>query len=88
MSKQSRIQAKIKAGLDDNKNNSLTIEQLDSLVYLDCVLEETFRFIPPDAGTVHSLTVDHRLPASGGVQLHKGDEIFIPFHNLSRDKRY
>jgi cytochrome P450 len=86
MSKYPRVQAKIKAELGDNKNNCLTIEQLDSLVYLDCVLEETFRFIPPAAGTVRSLTVDDRLPGSG-VQLHKGDEIFIPFHNLSRDKR-
>ncbi|CAF1519872.1 unnamed protein product [Rotaria sordida] len=86
MSKYPRVQAKIKAELSDNKHNRMTIEQIESLIYLDCVLREVFRFLPPAAGTTRTLTVDDRLPGSG-IQLHKGDEIFISFYNLTRDKR-
>ena len=86
MSKHPRIQAKIKAELDDNKYNRMTVEQVESLIYLDCVLQEVFRFIPPAAGTTRTLTVDDRLPGSG-VQLHKGDEVFLSFYNVARDKR-
>ncbi len=87
MSKYPRVQAKLKVELGDNKHNRMTVEQIDSLTYLDCVIQEVFRFLPPAAGTTRTLTVDDRLPGSG-FQLHKGDEIFIPFHNLARDKRY
>ena len=87
MSKYPRIQTKIKAELGDNKHNRMTVEQIDSLTYLDCVLRELFRFIPPAAGTTRTLTVDDKLPSSG-AQLRKGDEVFISFHNLARDKRY
>ncbi len=87
ISKHPRVQAKLKAEIGDNKHHRMTVEQIESLTYLDCVLQEVFRHLPPAAGTTRTLTVDDRLPSSG-IQLHKGDEIFIPFHNLSRDKRY
>lgn len=86
MSKNPRVQAKLKAELGDSKHHRLTVEQVESLTYLDCVLEELFRILPPAVGTARGLTVDDRLPGSG-VELHKGDEIFICFHNLARDKR-
>ncbi|CAF1186860.1 unnamed protein product [Rotaria sp. Silwood1] len=86
MSKHPRVQAKIKAELGDNKHNHMTVEQVESLTYLDCVLQEVFRFIPPVAGTTRIVTVDDRLPGSG-VQLHKGDELLISFYNLTRDNR-
>jgi cytochrome P450 len=87
MSKYPRVQTKIKAELGDDKHNRMTIEQVESLTYLDCVLREVLRYIPIVVGTTRTLTLDDRLPGSG-VQLHKGDEVFIPFYNLSRDKRY
>src|ERR1700722_14521792 len=86
ISKNPRVQAKIKAELGDNKQR-LSIEQLDSLVYLDCVLQEVLRFVPPVNGTVRTLTMDDRLPESG-AQLYKGDQVTISVHNLARDKRY
>jgi cytochrome P450 len=86
MSKYSRVQTKLKAELGDNKHNRMTIEQIESLTYLDCVIQEVFHFLPPGAGTTRAVTMDDRLPGTG-VQLHKGDEIFIPFYNLGRDKR-
>ena len=82
MSKHPRIQAKIKAEIGDNKYNRMTVEQVESLTYLDCVIQEVLRFLPPAAGTTRTLTVDDRLPGSG-VQLHKDDEIVVPFYNLS-----
>jgi cytochrome P450 len=86
MSKNPRIQAKVKAELGDNKHNCITVEQIASFTYFDCVVREIFLFLPPAVGTTRTLTVDDQLPVSG-VRLHKGDEIFIPFYNLARDKR-
>ncbi|CAF3968232.1 unnamed protein product, partial [Rotaria sordida] len=48
---------------------------------------EVLRFAPPSISTIRSVTIDDRLPASG-IQLHKGDEIWINIFNLTRDKRY
>jgi cytochrome P450 len=88
ISKHPRVQQKIKAELmKDDERFELTIERLDSLVYLDCVIKEMLRFSPPADGTARTLTADDRLPETG-VQLHKGDSVFIPFHNLARDTRY
>ncbi|CAF1070210.1 unnamed protein product [Rotaria sordida] len=56
-------------------------------MYLDCVLREMFRFVPPGFGTVRILTVDDRLPSTG-VELRKGDFMFIAIHNMGRDRRY
>ncbi|CAF1186984.1 unnamed protein product [Rotaria sp. Silwood1] len=87
LSKYPRVQQKIKAELIDICNNqTLSVNQLDSLTYLDCVINETLRFFPPVNGTVRTLTADDRLPGSG-VQLYKGDSVLIPFHNLSHDTR-
>jgi len=87
ISKYPRIQTKLKAELGDNKFNRMTVEQIESLTYLDCVLREVLRYIPIVVGTTRTLMTDDRLPGSN-VQLHKGDEVFIPFNTLSRDKRY
>ncbi|CAF3951719.1 unnamed protein product, partial [Rotaria sp. Silwood1] len=65
----------------------LSLERLDSLIYLDCVINEVLRFSPPVDGTVRTLTVDDRLPESG-AQLVAGDQVLIPFNNLSHDTRY
>ncbi|CAF0785195.1 unnamed protein product [Rotaria sordida] len=86
-SKNPRVQAKIKAELGDNRQHYLSIEQLDSLEYLDCVIQEVLRFVPPAISTIRSVTSDDRLPASG-AQLYKDDEVIINIYNLTRDKRY
>ncbi|CAF1083079.1 unnamed protein product [Rotaria sordida] len=88
ISKYPRVQQKIKAELiDNNAQKDLSLERLDSLVYLDCVINEVLRFSPPGDGTFRTLTVDDRLPESG-AQLLAGDQVLIPFINLSRDTRY
>ncbi|CAF0778546.1 unnamed protein product [Adineta steineri] len=87
MSKNPRVQAKIKVELADKTQHGLTIDQIDSLIYLDYVIQEVLRFIPPVVGTTRTLTADDRLPTSS-IQLYKGEEVFIPLNVLSRDKRY
>ncbi len=88
MSKHSQVQQKIKEELmKDNENQQLTLDRLDSLGYLDCVLKEVLRFCPPLTATLRTLTTNDRLPESG-YQLHKGDSVLIPFHDLAYDTRY
>ena len=88
MSKHPRVQEKIKEELNEkNPTGRLTLNRLDSLTYLDCVIKEVLRFCPPATGTVRTLAMDDQLPKSG-VQLSKGDSVFIPFHNLAYDPRY
>ncbi len=87
MSKHPNVQNKLKKELSQNDLQRLSIEQLDSLVYLDCVLRELFRFVPPVIGTMRTLLVDDQLPGTG-VHLKKGDQVMIPFYNLNRDERH
>lgn len=87
MSVHSEVQEKVKKELDDFNQHTLSVTQLDSLVYLDCVLREMFRFVPPSIGTMRTLLVDDRLPSTG-AELKKGDLIFVPISNLGRDSRY
>jgi cytochrome P450 len=84
MSKNPRVQTKLKAELAEN---SFSMDRLDSLVYLDAVIREVLRFAPPVNSTIRTLTADDRLPISG-AQLYKGDQVSIPFYNLARDPRY
>ncbi|CAF2841279.1 unnamed protein product [Rotaria sp. Silwood2] len=87
ISKHPQVQMKIKAELAQYTQHQLSIDQLDSLVYLDCVIEEVLRFAPPTSGVTRTLTSDDQLPQSR-IKLRKGDQIMITFHNLARDKRY
>ena len=88
MSKHPRVQQKIKEELRSNGNEiNLSLDNLDSLTYLDCVIKEVFRFTPPIGGSLRTLTMDDRLPESG-AQLFKGDQVLISIDNLTRDTRY
>ncbi|CAF4399075.1 unnamed protein product [Rotaria sp. Silwood2] len=87
MSKNPQIQKKIKQELSEYNGQRLSIEQTDSLIYLDCVLREILRLVVPVAGTVRTLTMDDQLPKTG-AQLKKGDSVMISFYALARDKRY
>ncbi|CAF4532379.1 unnamed protein product [Rotaria sp. Silwood1] len=87
MSKNLEVQKKIKQELSEYNGQRLSIEQTDSLIYLDCVLREVFRLAGPVSGTVRTLTTDDQLPKSG-FQLKKGESVMISFYALARDKRY
>jgi cytochrome P450 len=88
VSKNPRVQQKIKAELvENNLEQHLFLERLDSLIYLDCVINEVLRFCPPGDSSARTLTADDRLPESG-AQLFSGDQVLIPFFSLTRDTRY
>ena len=87
MSKHPNVQNKLKKELSQYEQQRLSVEQLDSLIYLDCVVREILRFIPPAIGTLRTLMTDDQLPSTG-VHLCKGDQVLIPFYNLNRDQRY
>ncbi|CAF3826154.1 unnamed protein product [Rotaria sp. Silwood1] len=72
--------------MGDSNRQDLSLDRLDSLVYLDCVINEVLRFSPPFPGTLRTLTIDDHLPNSG-TQLFKGNQVEIPFHTLARDTR-
>ncbi|CAF1316755.1 unnamed protein product [Rotaria sordida] len=88
LSKHPRVQQKLKAEVTNGLvSQVLSMDRLDSFVYLDCVIKEVLRFSPPGDVVLRTLTVDDRLPKSG-AQLFKGDQIIIPIHTLARDSRY
>ena len=87
MSKHPRVQQKIKAELkEDDERHDISVERLDSLVYLDCVINEVFRYYAPTAFTTRTLTANDRLPVTGS-QLCKGEEVLIPSSALAKDPR-
>ncbi|CAF2130873.1 unnamed protein product [Rotaria magnacalcarata] len=87
MSKYPQVQSKIKREIAEYHSQCLSVEDLESLTYLDCVFRELFRLVPPAIGTARTLVADDRLPATG-ADLNKGDQVFISFYNLARDSRY
>ncbi|UJR12791.1 hypothetical protein I4U23_016965 [Adineta vaga] len=88
ISKHPQVQQKIKAELiAKDCLHDLSLDRLHSLVYLNCVIDEVLRYIPPATGTIRTLTMNDRLPATN-TQLFKGDSVMIPFYNLAHDSRY
>ncbi|CAF2830066.1 unnamed protein product [Rotaria sp. Silwood2] len=73
--------------MSNGDENYFYLDRLDSLIYLDAVINEVFRFTPPLPATFRTLNADDCLPNSG-VQLFKGDQVLIPLHDLARDTRY
>ena len=88
LSKNPRVQQKIKIELMQNSNGQyLSSDRLDTLIYLDCFINEVLRFSPTIDGTSRTLIADDCLPKSG-TRLYKGDQVLIPTSALSRDKRH
>ncbi|CAF3597998.1 unnamed protein product [Rotaria sp. Silwood1] len=88
LSKQQRVQQKIKAELmENNGGQHLSLDYLDSLIYLDCFINEVLRYSPTIDSTCRSVTVDDCLPKSG-TRLYKGDQVLIPTSSLARDRRH
>ena len=88
LSKHPEVQEKIKNELcNSDASHVLSAAHLDSLTYLDCVINEILRYASPSDGASRSVVVDDRLPNSG-VQLHRGDQLILPLSILARDARY
>ncbi|KZV62140.1 cytochrome P450 [Peniophora sp. CONT] len=74
-----------------------SMETLDALPYLDCVVRETMRLFSPIASTLRVAMKDDVIPAAkewvdnkgarrSGVRVCKGDFVFLPFLALSRSE--
>ncbi|CAF1373962.1 unnamed protein product [Rotaria sordida] len=88
LSKHPRVQQKLKAEVTGGLvSQDLSMDRLDSFVYLDCVIKVVLRFSPPGDVVLRTLTVDGR-PPNSGAQLFKGDQIVIPIHTLARDSQH
>ncbi|CAF3865447.1 unnamed protein product [Rotaria sordida] len=88
LSKHPRVQQKIKTELMENTSSQhLSLDHLDSLVYLDCFVNEVLRYSPTIDSTCRSVMADDCLPKSG-TRLYKGDQILIPTSALGRDSRH
>ena len=88
MSKHSYIQEKIKTEpMTTTVIDEFSLDPLDLLVCLDCVVTETLHYCPPLNGTIRTLMVDDR-PSKSAFQLHENDSVFIPFSDLSHGPYY
>ena len=88
MSKYPGIQRRVKQELQANnmhRDTPVTMESLNRLTYMDCVLKELLRFAPIVNSARRTLTQDDQID---GVKLQKGDSILIPLYNLHMDHRY
>ncbi|CAF0781480.1 unnamed protein product [Rotaria sordida] len=82
------VQAKIKEELYRHGLTSdaiLTPEDLDELVYMECVMKEILRYAPITAGIVRQATRDDVI---NDIIVKKGDIFLIATQNMHRDPRY
>ncbi|CAF5059463.1 unnamed protein product [Rotaria sp. Silwood1] len=88
LSKHPRVQQKIKAELIQYRcSQYLSLDHLDSLIYLDCFINEVLRYTPTIDGTSRTVIVEDCLPKSG-TRLYKGIQVLIPTSALARDARH
>ena len=88
MSKYPNVQQKIKDELKENHlldDTPLTLDILDSLIYVECVAKEVLRFAPIISGTSREATRDDTID---GIPIKKGDAVMIAVYNLHHDPRY
>lgn len=88
MSKFPAIQECMKQELRANniqRDTPLTLDLLNRLTYVDCVLKELLRFAPIVNSARRTLTQDDQID---GIKLKKGDSVLIPLYNLHMDNRY
>ncbi|CAF4042177.1 unnamed protein product, partial [Rotaria sp. Silwood2] len=88
MSKHPDVQAKIKDELLRHGLTSdaiLTPEDLDELVYVECVMKEILRYAPIAAAIVRQATRDDVI---NDIIVKKGDIFLIATQNMHRDSRY
>ena len=88
MTKNPEIQEKIKDELKENGllgPRNLTLEILDSLTYVDCVVREVLRHAPVAGAISREATADCMID---DIPVMKGDTITIAVQNIHRDPRY
>ncbi|CAF1470330.1 unnamed protein product [Rotaria sordida] len=93
-SKNPQVQQKMKEELREHHllmtNNlkcvpPLTANNLSSLTYCECVIKEVLRLAPVIEYTIRIATCDTIVD---DVKIHRGQNVFIPLHNINTDARY
>ncbi|KAI0267369.1 cytochrome P450 [Gloeopeniophorella convolvens] len=93
------VQAKLREELLSIPTDTPTLDQLNSLKYLDCVLREALRLHSPVNNTQRDAVVDTVIPLSKpffdkkGIARHelrvkKGDTLTIPIRELNRSEEF
>ncbi|CAF1273390.1 unnamed protein product [Didymodactylos carnosus] len=89
MSKNPTVQEKMKSELTSysiTRETQLTLETVDQLEYVDCVLKETLRYAPIADATGRTVVAESDI--IDGVKVQKGETILIAIQNIHRDPRY
>jgi len=78
-------QARVSEELQAVSDGSLTVEDLEALDYLECVIKESLRLYPPAFVLFREPTTDVEL---GGYTVPDGSTISLPQWNVHRDPRW
>ena len=89
---QRRLHAEIDAALADCQHGEVTFETLDSLEYLDAVINETLRMYPVIPFTDRECSILFELPAvlpgAEPFAMERGSHVWLPIYAIQRDPRY
>jgi cytochrome P450 len=85
---QERLQSEIDEACDGSteKNGMPDYDSIQQMEYLEMVIMETLRLIPPAGISFRECTADYKLP--GGAIIKRGTEIHIPILGIHTDERY
>ncbi|KAJ6586472.1 cytochrome P450 [Mycena vulgaris] len=91
------VQSRLRAELQSLETENPSMEELNNLAYLDCVVRETLRVHPPVIGTSRKAVCDDVLPLAtpytdahgilqDTIRIRKGDMILLAILPLNHDK--
>lgn len=79
-----KVQSEIDEAFKKCGSDEATYEMLDSMAYLDCVLNETLRMYPIGPALLRKCLKDYKVPDSD-IVVPKGTSVFIPVLGFHRD---
>ncbi|KAK1117076.1 hypothetical protein K0M31_016999 [Melipona bicolor] len=89
---QRTLHAEIEAALADCQHGEITLEKLDSLEYLDAVINETLRMYPVIPFTDRECSMPFELPpvlpGAEPYAMERGSHLWLPIYAIQRDPRY
>ncbi|ODM89459.1 Cytochrome P450 6k1, partial [Orchesella cincta] len=83
---QEKLLKEVRASFDAN-GGKLTYDGVLEMNYLDMVINETLRFMPPAARTERVCTKDYKIPGTDTI-IEKGTMVSLPVLGIHRDERF
>ncbi|ODM92848.1 Cytochrome P450 6k1 [Orchesella cincta] len=83
---QEKLLKEVKASFDKN-GGKLTYDEVLGMNYLDMVVNETLRYMPPAARLERVCTKDYKIPGTDTV-IEKGTVVALPVIGIHRDERF